>query len=91
MYICKFYSCHSLFWRWQEYEPICVKVRAHNPLSWNYVCKTAAFEDSLDLTNCKYRITRGIRTSRHKGIARKPDPRYSVFPISLKFLHMYVI
>jgi hypothetical protein len=35
------------FLRWQEYKPIYVKVRAHNPLSWNYVCKTAAFEDTL--------------------------------------------
>jgi hypothetical protein len=48
-------------------------------------CKTY-----LEFLYC-YRITRGIRTSQHKGLARKPDHRYSVFPISLKFLHMYVI
>jgi hypothetical protein len=46
-----FFSCHSSLLRWQEYEAIYVKVRAHCPLSWNYVVKISAFEDTLRPVN----------------------------------------
>ena len=42
-----FFSCHSSLSRWQEYEAIYVKVRAHYPLSQTMQLKRAAFEHSL--------------------------------------------
>jgi hypothetical protein len=41
-----FFLTYSLS-RWQEYKPSYVKVRAHYLLSWNYVVKRVAFEDTL--------------------------------------------
>jgi hypothetical protein len=41
------FSCHSSLSRWQEYEAIYLKVRAHYPLSRNMSLKIDAFERYL--------------------------------------------
>ncbi len=89
-YTKNFFFWFTSIWAWKR--PILVEVSAPMRLSlqgsnvrrkfrkWT----TYAVEQYLKRTTLRtYRITHGIRTSRHKGIARKPDHRYSVFPISL--------
>jgi hypothetical protein len=60
--VCAFFSCHSSLLRWQEYEAIYVKVRAHYPFSKNYVVKISAFEETLKPRNPYYLSHRGSRS-----------------------------